>query len=230
MNLSCVDFIQQMKDRGADLVGIGNLSGLHELHVGISVAVAIPPDVIRSIHHGPTMEYYDAYHRINARLNDIVSFGEKYLVDRGYKAYAQTTEAVKEYGHYRTALPHKTVATRAGLGWIGKCALLVTENFGSAIRISSLLTNADLPCGEPVDASRCGDCENCKRSCPGHAITGELWHINVDRDRLFDPDQCRKAARDLAAKKLNKEITLCGKCIEVCPYTQRYLSTSESAV
>lgn len=28
-----------------------------------------------------------------------------------------------------------------------------------------------------------------------------------------------------AKKYINKEITLCGKCIQVCPYTQRYLSS-----
>lgn len=32
----------------------------------------------------------------------------------------------------------------------------------------------------------------------------------------------RKKAREIAAKTLNKQITLCGKCIEVCPYTRRY--------
>ena len=230
MNIFCEDLIRQIKKRGADLVGIANLSALHELSTGIAVAVAVPPNVIRSIHNGPTMEYYDAYNRINACLNDIVTFGAQYLTDNGYTAYAQTTEIVEEYGNYRTTLPHKTVATRAGLGWIGKCALLVTEDFGSAIRISSLVTNADLPCGEPIDDSRCGDCDNCRISCPGDAVIGELWRVGVDRDSLFDPVKCKKAARNLAAEKIDREITLCGKCIEVCPYTQRYLSKSAHIV
>ncbi|SEW46561.1 hypothetical protein SAMN05421659_1351, partial [[Clostridium] fimetarium] len=26
----------------------------------------------------------------------------------------------------------------------------------------------------------------------------------------------------IAAKSLEKQITLCGKCIEVCPYTRKY--------
>lgn len=226
MSVSYEDLIHQMKDRGADLVGIANLSGLHEWGTGISVAVAIPQNVICSIHNGPTIEYYDTYYQINEHLNDIVSFGANFLINKGYKAYAQTTEVVKEDENYRTALPHKTVATRAGIGWIGKCALLVTEEFGSAVRISSLVTDADLPCGEPINFSRCGNCDNCKTNCAGNAITGELWNVNMDRDSFFNPFKCRKAARSLAAEKISKEITLCGKCIEVCPYTQRYITKS----
>lgn len=226
MNLWYKELLYRMKNYGADLIGVADLSGIHELKTGISVAVAISPDTILSIHNGPTMEYYNEYCRINAQLDEIVLFGTKYLIDNGYKAYAQTTDAVKEYGNYRTILPHKTVATRAGIGWIGKSALLVTESYGTAVRISSIVTDADLPYDEPVDISRCGNCTNCKNNCPGNAITGELWTVNKDRDDFFNPIKCRKAARSLSADKINKEISLCGKCIEVCPYTQRYVSRS----
>ena len=226
MKILSEELLQQMKNCGADLIGVANLSGIHELKTGISVAVAIPQNTILSIHNGPTMEYYNEYYRINALLDKIVLSGAKFLTDKGYKAYAQTTDTVKEYGNYRTILPHKTVATRAGIGWIGKCALLVTESYGSAIRISSLVTDADLSCDNPVDISRCGDCNNCKSNCPGNAISGELWAVNKERDSFFDPIRCRKAARRLSVEKINKEITLCGKCIEVCPYTQRYISQS----
>jgi hypothetical protein len=43
------------------------------------------------------------------------------------------------------------------------------------------------------------------------------------RDDFFDPVKCRKTARDRAKQGFGGEITICGKCIEVCPYTQRYI-------
>lgn len=212
-------------ENGASLAGFADLGSVTQgdMKTGVSVAVAIPPDVIRSIENGPTMEYYQAYHSINALLNHIVTVGAQYITQRGYRAFAQTTDAVVESEDYRTALPHKTVATRAGLGWIGKCALLVTKEYGSAVRLSSLVTDAPLECAAPVNDSLCGNCMACANACPGKAVTGNLWNVNMNRDEFFHPLDCRKAARERAAKQIQKEITLCGKCIQVCPYTQRYL-------
>ncbi len=212
-------------DKGAALCGFGDLGGVvdGDLRRGVSVAVALPPDVLLSIAGGPSRIYFDAYHGINAKLDELVSAGADYLKERGYRAHAQTRANVKEHEGYRTALPHKTVATRAGLGWIGKSALLVTREFGPAIRLSSLLTDAPLSVGEPINKSQCGNCTACMDHCPGKAITGKLWDVAMDRDEFFDAAACRKAARALSKKRLNEEISLCGKCIVVCPYTKRYI-------
>jgi len=199
------------------------------LSFGVSVAIAVPSNVIQSIQNGPTMAYYDEYHRINKVLDHLVLVGAEYLTKKGYQAYAQTSDAVVESDDYRTALPHKTVATRAGLGWIGKCALLVTKEYGSSVRLSSLITNAPLECAVPIVNSQCGNCMVCANACPGKAVSGNLWSENIDRDDFFNSIQCRKAARELAAKHIDKEITLCGKCIQVCPYTQAYLNKARTA-
>lgn len=94
---------------------------------------------------------------------------------------------------------------------------------GSAVRLSSLVTDAPLPCGTPVTESRCGACTACTNACPGRAVSGELWSPQKDRDSFFHPLNCRSAARRLAAEKIGREVTLCGQCIYACPYTQRYL-------
>lgn len=219
---------QLLLDSGASLVGFADLtlfvqSGMHR---GVSVAIAVPADVIRSIKAGPTREYFETYHSLNAALDHIVTLGAEYLRSKGYRAIAQTTDTVVESEDYRTALPHKTVATRSGLGWIGKCALLVTEQYGSAVRLSSIVTDAPLQCGTPVTQSRCGNCMACTNACPGKAVSGELWSPEKDRDEFFQPLKCRPAARKLAAEAIHEEITLCGQCIYVCPHTQRYLRTA----
>ncbi len=88
---------------------------------------------------------------------------------------------MKEIGVNRTELPHKTVATRAGLGWIGKCALLVTRQFGSAVRLTSFLTDAELECAVPVTQSACRGCTLCVDTCPAGAVSGRQWSTEVDR-------------------------------------------------
>lgn len=226
MNTLSQNLKKLLYESGASKVGFANLSEIveGELQYGVSVAVRIPASTITSISDGPTLEYYDAYHCINEKLNALVTLAATYLKENGYEAYAQTTDVVKEFDVYRTTLPHKTVATNAGIGWIGKSALLVTEEFGSALRLSSLITNAKLECDTPIKTSKCGNCMICKNACPGGAITGKLWSVDIDRDEFYQPLLCRKKARELAANHLNKEITLCGKCIEVCPYTRKYIA------
>ena len=216
-----------LMDSGADLSGFADLSKMSgpEEKYGVSVAVKLSPEVIGSIAAGPNRVYFDLYHEANRKLNRIVLAGAEYIRECGYHALAQTTDSVKEFGNYRTRMPHKTVAVNAGLGWIGKSALFVTENYGSAVRLSSILTDAPLETDQPVTRSRCGNCMICTNACPGKAISGIEWNSNLDRDQFFDPLACRKKARELAAEAIHEEITLCGKCIAVCPFTKKYLKT-----
>ena len=219
-------------DAQADLVGFGDLTelpaaGRQGLPIGISVAVKYPKQVIAGIAELPTPQYYEYYNTINEQLDQMVSFCAEYLRSCGYKAIPQTLDYVDSFGlALSSPLPHKTVATRAGLGWIGKCALLVTKQFGSMIRLSSLLTDAPLDTAAPVDKSSCGSCTECVEACPGGAVSGQQWYAGLERDSFFDAAACQKAARERALLGLGMERTVCGKCIVVCPFTRRYINKS----
>jgi epoxyqueuosine reductase QueG len=234
-------------ENGATIVKFANLEGLYNQDIipanpsskeeqqyckipkypyGVSIAVKLPTEIVKGIADGPTMDYFNTYHEINRKLNALATLCEEYLVGKGFEAYAQTSEGVWEYGFFTTVMPHKTVAVSAGVGWIGKSALLVTKEFGSAIRLTSVLTNAPLSCEEPIKQSPCSNCTICQKACPGNAITGNVWSKNEGRDYIFDAAKCRKKARELADEMLHKEITLCGKCIEVCPFARKYLSSN----
>ena len=115
------------------------------------------------------------------------------------------------------------MATRAGLGWIGKSNLLVTPAYGSAVRLSSLVTNAPLPVAEPISESRCGKCEQCVKLCPAHALTGTLWTAGMPRETLFRRIECYETQRSLMREHTGIETDLCGRCFAVCPHTLRYL-------
>jgi epoxyqueuosine reductase QueG len=215
---------------GASLVGFGDLTELpaevrSDVPVGICVAVKYPKDVIRGITELPTREYYDWYNRLNERLDMLVTLGAEALGILGYEAVAQTRARVGiGETEYNTLLPHKTVATRAGIGWIGKSALLVTERYGSMIRLSTILTNAPLKTAEPVNRSKCGGCMACANACPGGAISGREWSAGLYRDEFFDAVKCRKTARERSMRGFGGVETICGKCIETCPYTRNYLN------
>lgn len=226
MSLLKKELFLTLKEKGAKLAGIGNLSGIvdSDMHTGISVAIPLPRQIVQDLQIAPTQEYYHAYHSLNAILDEIVSSGSEFLNSKGYKAYANTTKVVKQNEEWCTPLPHKTVATRAGLGWIGKSCLLVTKKYGSAIRLSSLITNAPLPCDSPINQCQCGPCNICVKKCPGNALTGKLWAPNTAREELFHREICYQTQLQRMKKSTGIEADLCGLCFAVCPYTQRWLN------
>jgi epoxyqueuosine reductase len=229
VNKLSIELKEKLILKGATLVGYSELSdipgaGRQGYDYGISIAIALAPQIISGIGNGPTQDYYDEYHRINSLLDELAIFTAKWIEDYGYKAFPQTLKnVVEDEKTWRTSLPHKTVATRSGIGWIGKSAMLVTEEYGSAIRFTSVLTNLELEVGKPITDSKCGNCTNCLEACPGNAIKGINWNVDMDRDQFFNPFDCRKAARERASR-IGIDATLCGMCIFVCPWTKKYLN------
>ncbi len=220
----------ELLSHGADLVGIGDLSELPpdircDLPIGISIAVRYSKDVIRGISELPTKEYYNEHDKLNEKLDMLAALGADALKSFGHKAVPQTREYVNYFrSKFGSLLPHKTVATRAGVGWIGKSALLVTEEFGSMVRLSSILTDAPLVAAEPVNKSRCGNCKACTEACPAGANTGKLWEVGISHDGFYNAAACRQTMLERSKKGFGIETTICGKCIEACPYTRRYIN------
>ena len=126
-----------LRFKGADLVAFADLSELPAdvrdgFSFGISIAVALNREIVSQIVEGPTREYNDEYERVNRLLDSLGRHTADILAANGHKAkFAATTDnPYVDPDTLSTPLPHKTVATRAGIGWIGKCALLVTSDFG----------------------------------------------------------------------------------------------------
>ncbi len=214
---------------GASVVGFADLHEVPEdkrdgFPRGISIGVGLNREIIPEIQEGPTRRYYAEYQRINVLLGLLADHASRFLEEHGYqaRAYAATNAGI-DLENYSTRLPHKTIATRAGLGWIGKCALLVTERFGSAVRLTTVLTDAELSVGKPVNESRCGDCTACVDACPGHAPSGRSWEFGLYRDSFFNPWDCSKAAGKLAQERAGIQEIICGICIAACPWTQKYV-------
>ena len=215
------------------MVGIADLRELapdvrDNFPVGISIAVALNPQIIYNIQKGPTNQYYLEYERVNTLLDRLGHYAVTFLNENGCKgiSLAVTSSGINSKT-LSTILPHKTVAIQAGLGWIGKCALLVTKAFGSAIRITTVLTNARLPNDNPVDTPLCGKCFSCVENCPVHAPSGKNWQPGSHRDDFYNAFACQENALELAMKNIGIKLTLCGICIAVCPWTQKYIKNAD---
>jgi epoxyqueuosine reductase QueG len=225
LNEELTDFL---KSHGASLAGFADLKEIDSkardgFPYGISIAIALEPRIMLGVKEGPTAAYYAEYKRLNEKLDNIAQSTVRWLNDKGYKAIARPATFAEDKTNLTARLPHKTVATRAGLGWIGKCALLVTKKYGSALRFTTVLTDAPLVAGKPVNYSLCLHCTHCTDACPAHAHTGAIWQPGLPREALYDAFKCRETARGLSMKSFGEAVSLCGLCIVACPWTKKYL-------
>lgn len=222
-----------LRESGASLTGFADLREIPEdtrggLTHAVFIAAALDPAIISEIVSGPTMRYYNEYRRANTLLSGLARQAAELLRARGFVALAsEPTSQDFDRVTLRTPLPHKTVATRAGAGWIGKNDLLITPEYGSAVRITSVLTDADLGSSIPVNRSRCGTCTACVDACPAGAPSGQHWEVSKDRDSFMDIRACYRTANEFKASR-GFGATICGICIAVCPWTRRYLARNGS--
>ncbi len=223
-----VDLEQCLRSQGAMLVGCADLLVLPEevrdgLPVGVCIGVVLAPQIVGEIENGPTTAYAAEYDRANTLLQRLADAGAAFLRDRGFRVTAlRSTLARLDPANLATPLPHKTVATLSGMGWIGKCALLVNDSYGTAVRYITVLTDAPLPFGTPVKSSRCGSCTACVDACPAGAPSGRVWEAGLRREEFFDAVACYQEAVHQGAKAGGRII--CGICIAACPHTRRYLA------
>lgn len=202
---------------GAALVGFADIAGLAELPRAVVIVMAHSPAVLADVEAMPTPEYYQEYLDFNTRLDEIAAELGRLDEEAGYRVKLNgATLGQIDLGTLSAPFSHKMAATRAGLGWIGKSALLVTRELGPALRLASLLTDAPLEVGSPITESECGDCTACQEVCPGGAILGELWHAGRPRGEFYDAFACRTAALERAGKR-GISSTICGMCMAVCP-------------
>jgi epoxyqueuosine reductase len=214
---------------GASLVGFADIGKLpaenrNQVKSAVSIAVALNSSIIEGISGGPTPAYYQEYNRVNQLLSNLCKIAAEVLKKNGFKAVIiEPTVKELDFKTLAEKFQHKTAATRAGLGWIGKSALLITEKYGSAVRLATVLTDAEFKIGKPVDNSRCDTCDKCVEKCPVSAIVGGNWTAGMERKEIVDAFKCCDNAKKMS-KDIGISATICGICINVCPWTQKYIS------
>lgn len=228
MKVSFEEIRKMLIEYGAALVGFADMTAVptedrKDMERALSIAVALSPGIVSRIAKGPTKEYFREYKRANALLSGLSHRAAKLLQEWGFAAVAlePTTEEFDAV-RLRAGLSHKIAATRSGLGWIGKNALVITKPFGSAIRLTTVLTDAPIETGIPFDESKCGTCTACVEICPAKAPSGTNWRLGLSRDDFFDAFACCRKATEFC-KREEIDSTICGICIEACPWTEKYL-------
>ncbi|AKL94298.1 hypothetical protein CACET_c07880 [Clostridium aceticum] len=208
---------------GAAKVGYGELEDVlpeefKHLKSGISIAVRLSDQVISDIDpkNGPTHTYFHHYRTVNAFIDQITFKVTNQLQQWGYLAMAiPASQSINHEGwNYQGLFQHRTAATRAGIGWIGKNSCLVTEEFGPRVRLATILTNMAFKYNEAITVSQCGECNLCVEGCPANALKGSLWSPKVPRQEMIDPEVCSNHMKS-RYKHIGRG-AVCGICVKIC--------------
>lgn len=113
----------------------------------------------------------------------------------------------------RGSLLERSIAERAGLGWIGKNSLLLNPVYGSYVFLGEILTTLDLPADEPI-SDGCGECRICIDACPNQAITEDR---GIQAQRCLSQLTQKKTLPADVYSLLGGRIYGCDTCQEVCP-------------
>ena len=180
-----------LKSKGAEVVGFASLEGIKnvpkEYPNSILIGIPIEKEALKTIYTDDQSTYVESMKSLALKLNDIVLEGEDYIKDNmNYNALAMSRERVaKDFEGLASKIPHKTTGTRSGLGWIGRCALLISPKYGAALRLSTILTDMPIKVGTPIDDSLCDDCTECQDVCPVNAINDVKWDSRKEREEYL---------------------------------------------
>ena len=187
--------------------------GQNDLKYAFSIAVKLSDSVLETIENAPSYAYFQHYRTANALLDSIAFRLANEIEKKGYRAFPiAASQSQGKENPYVGVASHKMVATRAGLGFVGKSGLFLSEKYGSKIRLATVLTNMPLTSKKPMIENGCGDCEICKKACPAGAIFGEKPNF---KERNIDPEKCSKYMKE-HFQDIGRG-SVCGICIKVCP-------------
>ncbi|GAA0182212.1 epoxyqueuosine reductase [Clostridium sediminicola] len=216
------ELISKLNTNGANFIKVVDISMLSEKEnqgysVALLIGIALSQSYIFRLSKENVIDKSEFTRKENA-ADKLAEWAADFIIAKGYKAFAQSERNLALNGFYdknskSTPLPHKKIAILSGLGWIGKNNLLVTEEYGSAFCMCSMLTNAPfLTENRAIVVPKCGECTVCKDICPTGAIHDSIWERDMNRDLIVDVYHCET----------------CLKCLANCPWTQKYMKREES--
>ena len=196
--------------------------GGQEYPGALAFAMPMTPAIMSGIQRGPNRAYANEYARVNELINEVAHKLAAEFRSRGFQARSIAASERSDPINIKGDFPHKTAATRAGLGWIGRHCQLITRKFGSWVRLGTVFTDMDLPYGKPFERSYCGTCTRCIDACPAGALKGTAWRAGIPRENILNVKVCDRWKKE-NYYQYHKGHN-CGICSAVCPYSLKILN------
>ena len=115
-------------------------------------------------------------------------------------------------------LAERTLAARAGLGFIGKNRMLINPKLGPQILLGEIITTLKLPTDEPI-LNNCSNCNKCIKACPIGAL---MPNGGFDAKKCISYLTIEYKGRipSSLSEKINDRLFGCDDCVLACPYQE----------
>lgn len=206
------------RQEGIDLLSVADIgqerasfhglpaASLERLPRAIVIGKRVSATVLDTLEDGPNLIYYHHYRQVNFLLDRVALRMAAEIERRGYLALPVAASQLVDWKAQLGHVSHKKLAWLAGLGWRGRNSLLVSPEFGSKVRLASILTDLPLEPAMPLEEG-CGSCRRCLDICPAHAIKEDP--LAFDRCGCADKLKEFTRTRGIGA-------SICGLCVKVC--------------
>lgn len=155
----------------------------------------------------PRQEMFRGHNAFISQELDRIGYSvARFLEKKGFKAYHQMASTGGTDPRFLMGLLSlKHIAVQAGLGVLGYNSLLITEQFGPRLRLTAVVTNAEMKPDTPMDKKFCETCQtSCIALCPAKALRkpGGKSHYELNK---------------FACSQYLGTRPTCAICLKVCP-------------
>jgi len=178
----------------------------------ISLGLNYYTEDIQSDPSSPKISRYaygaDYHHVIKGKLKQLLEVINEQIGEVNGRAFVDSAPVLD-----------KAWAKKAGMGWIGKNANLISKKAGSFFFLAELIVDIELEYDIEPTADHCGSCTRCIDACPTEAIVAP-YIVDGSRCISYLTIELKNEIPTEFKGKMDNWMFGCDVCQDVCPWNK----------